>query len=275
MAASSEEQRVVSLNRPFAAGKTVMEGPSAKPVFRPHGMDGWVLNLTIAGIGVERSGENHHYLRHGDLALWEPEAFHSYGNEEEARYWVHLWVYFFPNDEQKKLLRWTAIGPGIQTFHVGEKTVRENVEAIFQEILRVNATLQPCRNEICAALLTTLLWWCENVNPHSLPRVIDPRIRRVLDHIAARLADRHQVEDLADRACLSPSRFAHLFAEEMRMTPIRFIEAQRVQKACELIHLTSDTIAEIGRKVGYEDPAYFSRVFRRHTGRAPAHYRAG
>jgi AraC family transcriptional regulator of arabinose operon len=48
----------------------------------------------------------------------------------------------------------------------------------------------------------------------------------------------------------------------------------RMREARRLLVETDLTVAEVARKVGFEDPLYFSRCFRHLTGVPPSHYRA-
>ena len=264
---------VLSLETTFAAGRTIIQGSSAKPIYRPQGMDAWVLNLTIEGIGEERTEDSPFLVHEGDLLCWEPEAFHWYGNENGERNWIHLWIYFFPSEEQKKLLAWPKIKKGIFHLSLIDGYIYAKIKGLFTEIYDMNSTHQPRRNEICMSMLTTLLWWCDSSNPRSKQNAIEPRIQRVQDYITSNLAIDHSVETLAQFANLSVSRFAHLFKSETGKSPFQFLEQQRIFRACKLLLLYDAAIGEIGRELGYEDQAYFTRVFKRHIGIPPREYR--
>lgn len=57
-------------------------------------------------------------------------------------------------------------------------------------------------------------------------------------------------------------------------TPLEYLQAARVRRASRLLETTAQTVARIAGEVGYKDPASFSRLFRRHTGKAPGEYRS-
>jgi AraC family transcriptional regulator, arabinose operon regulatory protein len=104
---------------------------------------------------------------------------------------------------------------------------------------------------------------------------VDARIQRSIHHLATHSAESFNLEALAERCGLSPSRFSHLFRAETGTTPQQFAEKLRMETARQLLAQTNLSVAEIGAEVGYEDPLYFSRRFRRFYGKAPSRGRAG
>jgi AraC-like DNA-binding protein len=79
--------------------------------------------------------------------------------------------------------------------------------------------------------------------------------------------------EMARHADLSPSHFSRLFKEQTSYSPIDYFIHLKVQHACRLLFLTSMTVREIGYELGYEDPAYFSRLFKKVVGVPPTEYR--
>ena len=57
------------------------------------------------------------------------------------------------------------------------------------------------------------------------------------------------------------------------MTPIRYVQHIRIERAKRLLEATSESIEDISWAVGYEDPAAFRRLFKRLTELRPGEYR--
>ena len=57
------------------------------------------------------------------------------------------------------------------------------------------------------------------------------------------------------------------------MTPIAYVQRLRIEDAKRRLERTDDAADEISWRVGYEDPAFFRRLFKRVTGMAPGAYR--
>jgi AraC family transcriptional regulator of arabinose operon len=82
------------------------------------------------------------------------------------------------------------------------------------------------------------------------------------------------VASLASSVALSPSRFAHLFRQQVGVSPMQYVDLQRLQRAKQLLERTAKSISEIAFEVGY-DPIHFSLRFKQHTGVSPRAYRNG
>ncbi len=78
---------------------------------------------------------------------------------------------------------------------------------------------------------------------------------------------------LAAALACSPAYLSHLFATETGMRLAEFINRERVQLAERLMLRPELNLSAIAWACGYRQPAYFSRVFRRHTGTTPKHRR--
>lgn len=81
------------------------------------------------------------------------------------------------------------------------------------------------------------------------------------------------VTEVAERFDIERRRFAHLFERYTGINPSNYLIELRIQHAKELMRATDETIASIAEKVGYDDPFYFSRIFKKYTGKAPTVYR--
>ena len=61
--------------------------------------------------------------------------------------------------------------------------------------------------------------------------------------------------------------------QSVSMTPIDFVRHIRIMRASELLQQTDDTLASISFEVGFSDPKYFSKVFKKEMGIVPSEYR--
>jgi AraC family transcriptional regulator len=79
--------------------------------------------------------------------------------------------------------------------------------------------------------------------------------------------------ELAALCNLSPSHFCRAFKRATGLPPRRFQIAARIERARHLLLYTEMPVGEIGSAVGYDDAAYFSRLFANETGLSPLKWR--
>jgi transcriptional regulator GlxA family with amidase domain len=101
----------------------------------------------------------------------------------------------------------------------------------------------------------------------------DARIREIEDHIAAHCAENLTIERLAQRAHMSARTFQRRFKAATGRLPGAYLQALRISIARALLEDGSQAVQRISRAVGYEDLAFFRKVFRRETGMTPGEYR--
>ncbi len=100
------------------------------------------------------------------------------------------------------------------------------------------------------------------------------RIRRCIAFMLEHLDLPLQVATLAAKAHTSPSHFFVLFKRHTGSSPIDYFIGLRMQRACELLDEGSLHIKEVAAALGYDDPFYFSRLFKSVNRVAPSEYRA-
>ncbi len=81
------------------------------------------------------------------------------------------------------------------------------------------------------------------------------------------------LDDLSDRVSMTPQYLCRLFKQKTGHTPIEHFTRLKIQRACYLLDMTSDQIHEISRQIGFDDPYYFTRTFKRIMGTPPREYR--
>jgi len=80
-------------------------------------------------------------------------------------------------------------------------------------------------------------------------------------------------KDIADAVGVSENYLSHIFRQEMAISPVDYLNRLRIHEAKALLLKTQETVTRIATLVGYNDPAYFSRVFRKLTHRSPQEFR--
>lgn len=82
-----------------------------------------------------------------------------------------------------------------------------------------------------------------------------------------------QLDDFAAFTGLSRYHFAKKFKVLTGTAPMRYFNQIKINLACQLLDTTTDSIRTIAQAVGFDDPYYFSRLFKKTMGIAPQYYR--
>ncbi len=101
----------------------------------------------------------------------------------------------------------------------------------------------------------------------------DTRVSKALSFIKQNISAPLTTDSIAAEVCLSKEYFIRIFKAETGMSPLRYINNKKMEKA-QLMLITSDEpIKNIAFALSYEDYSYFIRLFRKTTGMTPAEFR--
>ena len=124
-------------------------------------------------------------------------------------------------------------------------------------------------------LRRVLGWFSSNSSEYKAQRIEDlQRFLPALVFIEQNLNRSISLKDLTKVVPLQHAYFCDLFSKTMGVSPIEFINIKRIERAQFLMKQPKRPLKEIGSEVGFKDVYYFSRVFKKIVGIAPAHYRA-
>lgn len=203
-------------------------------------------------------------VEHGFI-LWQPGAKHHYGNAGAP--WLHSWM--------------NASGPAIDEA-VAEhrlplaRVVDIDLSAITLRYLRaLYDELQEHRVADDRILEGLIVLWIREI-ARAIGAKSQPPPRRLSDarrYIEGHFTEPLELVDLARRAALSVSQFSASFKMHFGVAPIQYAHGLRLRRAAQLLQDVALTVNEVAARVGYDDPLYFSRQFRKHMGQSPRHYR--
>ncbi len=92
-------------------------------------------------------------------------------------------------------------------------------------------------------------------------------------YVQKHLGEKIQEQVVAAHCGMSPFRFSRAFKKTCGITFQEFVIQQRIKEACRLMQNPSASITDIAYTVGFNDPSYFARIFKRYMGRSPSAYR--
>jgi len=102
------------------------------------------------------------------------------------------------------------------------------------------------------------------------------RMLPAFEHIDRNLGNPElNVGEIARRVHMSEVNLRKKFARLVGTSPVRFVRARRIERACSLLRQTDRELKEISDACGFSDPAFFYKVFKAETGTTPTRYREG
>jgi AraC-like DNA-binding protein len=129
----------------------------------------------------------------------------------------------------------------------------------------------------CGLLVQASLWsfLADSIHPGSAhANRVSPEIGRVLDFLELSEVPTHcTLKMLAGLSGLSVEAFRKRFARETGSPPVQYALKMQVKRAKELLSDNALTIKQAALSAGFDDPYYFSRLFKRYEGTSPSEYR--
>ncbi|MDR2049136.1 MAG: helix-turn-helix domain-containing protein [Treponema sp.] len=101
-------------------------------------------------------------------------------------------------------------------------------------------------------------------------RIFPQPLAKALEYIREHYREGIQLGDAAEKALVSAAHLSRLFSEHLKTNFIDYLTELRIGEAEKLLKDPSMTVKDVAYAVGYQDPNYFGRIFKRITGRLPS-----
>ena len=206
----------------------------------------------------------------GHMVLYKPEEIQKYIyylEDNPEVFWIH-----FTGSDVKNILAYHGISLDEHVFYCG---VLPDYKALFRKIIQ---ELQLCRygyEDYIASLFNDILLLVDR-QQHEQKKTtgnVQEQIERAAAYFNENYNTKISIDDYAESLHISTNWFIHNFKQYAGMSPAQYILSLRMVNAQSLLERTTYNIKEISEIVGYENPLYFSRVFKKEIGKSPAQYR--
>jgi AraC-like DNA-binding protein len=127
-----------------------------------------------------------------------------------------------------------------------------------------------------AGLLQLLSYFADHAASKITTRQADDaeRITQIRQYVEGHLQDVVTLEDMAKHVHLHPNYLIKYFNKHFGMSPLKYINRKRMEKARFLLRTTSLSIKEVAKQTGFEDTNHFAKAFRRETSTSPRAWRS-
>ena len=189
---------------------------------------------------------------------FEPQVYSYYANEEPEIYWIH-----FTGTECETILNKFSI----KNCYIGENLL---LKQLFQSIITELQIKKTHYQDIVLSNLYCVLAMISRLYKSTLlPFNNDFSIDSLVIHLNQKYMNKWTVSSMADYCKLSEGYFSHRFKKRMGISPMQYLNELRIEKAKELLETGTMNISNISAIVGFQDPLYFSKVFKRLMGASP------
>lgn len=245
------------------------------------------LVIITSGKGDHIAGEERYKVRAGDVFLLKPGTPHAYKNTID----LELINLLYLPEELSLPLYDLADAPGYHAFfelepamrirhgfrsklHVDSKQLKQ-LTVLTDEIDKISTAAKPgCRFKLAAGMMQLIGLLSDFYAAGDAPdREELMRLGNVISYIERNYTKELTLKSLSKRALMSPSTLHRAFTTALGESPVNYLISVRVSKAKELLNSSSLNISEISMRTGFRDSNYFSRVFKKRTGKTPREYR--
>jgi AraC family transcriptional regulator of arabinose operon len=240
-------------------------------VSRHEGVPDIILIYCVDGSGWCEFADRRWDVRAGNAIFLPKTLAHTYA-ANERKPWSIYWVHFTGQRSMDylKIFEVTPDSPMIHLPPVAEiiSTFEDTYSCLqygysFANLLALSTNL--------GRFLSLL-----NLHRHAAnlkTRTTDENIQQSIRFMHENAEKRLYLEELAQLANLSVTHYSTLFKRRTGYSPTDYFIRMKIQQACQLLGMTEEPVQNICQKLGYEDPYYFSRIFKKVMGRTPTGYR--
>ncbi|MFA9478775.1 AraC family transcriptional regulator [Phycisphaerales bacterium AB-hyl4] len=240
-----------------------------------HCHDYLELCVTVQGQGIMEIEDRKYRMIEPAIAVLNPGLLHSEGFDHHRHRYETIW-FSWRNEGVRLLVNAYEPGEGWSCpWTTTLSTQHQNRLAKWATGL-VDASAFDAMRATLLAVLGDMTY--QNHMQNQTPQgIITAGHKRVL-HWVRHYLDQHyaqpiNVDHIAELTCYSPHYLNTLFAQWTGQGIRSYLIARRMQQALELCQHTDTAIQDIAAQVGYDDPLYFSRAFRRYHGYPPSQAR--
>ncbi|MBO4931099.1 MAG: AraC family transcriptional regulator [Clostridia bacterium] len=245
------------------AGRFMADSPFVTDLARGR-EDYYFLYVERGELAVTLNGSIH-TARSGSVLVFPPHYRYRYafsGNNTISYLWVH-----FTGSYAERFLSECGFGelPCLLRLDSNIKIV-SGFEKLF-DIYRAHQPLQ--QQKLACGLEDILLCVATDLMPVGDARVLT----KSLGYIHTFYSKDIRIPELAKMESLSNSRYITVFKQHMGMPPSEYIILLRLNVACDLLKSRDVSVKEVAARVGYDDPHFFSKIFKKKMGVSPQQYK--
>lgn len=241
------------------------------PTWRPRGRRDFQLIYVASGKAHFHFGEEERIVTAGHIVLYrpkEPQKYEYYGKDQTQVFWVH-----FTGNDVTNILRSYGITNNKKVFYCGSSLDNQNLfRKMINELQMSKENYAEMLEMYLRQIFITMQRAFIGTIKKEKARVVD-KIEKATVYFNENYSQEINIDEYAEQMHVSVSWFIRNFRESTGLTPMQYILSKRIYNAEILLQDPSYNVSEISRVVGYDNPLYFSRIFKKAKGLSPSEYR--
>lgn len=245
-------------------------------LFGPAARNHYLFHYVISGTGTlmaeNAEGETQTYqIKSGQGFLLFPGQISTY-YADPSMPWEYVWLEF-DGLRVKEAIDLTELSVDSPVYHSHSGELREQM---MHEMTYIAQHPKESPFHLIGHLylfLDCLTRSCRSKKLMQRGKMSDYYIREAISFIEQNFRNNITVEEIAATCGINRSYFGKIFHKAVGKSPQEFLISYRMAKAAELLKMTSLSVAEIGKAVGYENQLHFSRAFKSVYGVSPQNWR--
>lgn len=266
--------------------KTVMKSPLVKGIYltaigyypyaiyhdreRKNGCPQYILLYCVDGKGYVTLSKKSYELTPNSYFIVPKGVPHHYGTTESDP-WSIYWVHFTGDYADVLYSRYTRDAePEVLTIPYDEQRI--SLFNLVYSILESSYNLRNIEltNIKLLQFLASFIYHEEMYPSYYTADHISSSIKFMKENLNRCFS----INELAAKLNFSVSHYSDLFKKKTGFSPMHYFNQLKIQKSCQYLYFTDMNIKEICVQVGFDDPYYFSRMFKKLMGLSPAKYRS-
>lgn len=232
--------------------------------------EAYLVKYCVSGYGWLEVEGIKYKVNPGDLIICKNYVLHAYGADRDNP-WAVYWAYF-RGGSAAKYFEWIFSAKRKHVMHIGYDSF---LEQYFGSIISVMEKGYATHYLLHASNLLKLIL------SHMMMK-LEPSLRKkkkenmfsgIIQFMLDNLSKTITLSQMSKKAGMSKDHFTKIFSKIYGYTPVDYYIRVKMQKACELLVTTEQSISQIAEELGYSDCYYFSRLFKAKTGIPPSRFR--
>ncbi len=238
---------------------------------RPEGSLDHVLHYCVDGKGWCEINGRRWTIGPETVLLIPARVPHCYGAADKdpwSIYWIH-----FAGKTAADYCRLLGVTPEAPLFHL---PCTEQLLSVFEATYQLMNTVHAYGQLVAASGRLSQFLTMGNLERHSVnsrTHTAEKNLEKTEEFMKENVAGRYSLQHFAQIAHMSPHHYCSLFKTRYGFSPIEYFNRVKMRRARELLVHTALQVRQVARCLGFDDPYYFSRLFRKLVGVSPNEYR--